>query len=80
MSAQLLRPRQAAKMLGVSRSTLYRLAADRTFPRPVKLTKQCVAWRESELREWVEIRQLLGVPASVTYHQGSAAESGLRGI
>ncbi len=62
MSAQLLRPRQAAEMLGVSRSTLYRLAADATFPRPVKLTKQCVAWRESELREWVEIRQLLGVP------------------
>jgi prophage regulatory protein len=50
-------------MLGVSRSTFYRIAANTTFPQPVRLTRQCVAWREAELREWLEIRQLIGVPA-----------------
>jgi prophage regulatory protein len=41
---------------GLSRSSIYGLMAKGTFPRPVRLTTKAVAWRESEIAEWLEQR------------------------
>lgn len=54
MNEKLLRFREVAERVGLSRTTIYRLMAVRRFPRPLKVTAQCVAWKESELAAWIE--------------------------
>ena len=41
---------------GLSRSTIYRRVADGEFPKPVKISKGRVAWRERDLLSWLESR------------------------
>jgi prophage regulatory protein len=53
---QFLRLRAVMKMTGLSRSTIYRLAACGMFPRPVRLSPRIVAWRWSDLERWSEPR------------------------
>ena len=36
-----------------SKATIYRKIADGTFPRPLKIGKSRVAWRESEIAAWI---------------------------
>ena len=36
----------------VSRSTVYRMVAEHTFPAPVKLAKRAVGWRHDDVRQW----------------------------
>jgi prophage regulatory protein len=56
MNTRLIRLAELLARTGLSRSTLYRLEADGQFPRRVKLGKRSVAWRESQLLEWIESR------------------------
>ena len=49
---RLLRLPEVLQATGVSRSTVYRMVADRTFPPPVKLAKRAVAWRHDDVRQW----------------------------
>ncbi len=55
-SSRLLRLREVRARTGLSRSTIYRLAAEGRFPAPVKLTEHASAWREDELAAWIESR------------------------
>jgi prophage regulatory protein len=41
---------------GLTRSTLYRLMAERTFPRPVKIAPRAVGWRRDDVRDWTDSR------------------------
>ena len=41
---------------GLSRSSLYRLAAAGEFPRPIKLGPRAVGWRADEIAAWIEER------------------------
>jgi prophage regulatory protein len=41
----------------LSRSTLYEWIKRGDFPRPLKLGARIVAWRESDVNEWLESRQ-----------------------
>jgi len=43
-------------MTDLSRSTIYRLIADGDFPKPVRISKGRVAWRERDLTAWLESR------------------------
>lgn len=54
--SRLLRLREVRRATGLSRSTIYRLAAEGRFPSPVKLTAHASAWREDELSAWIESR------------------------
>lgn len=38
---------------GFSRATLYRKIADGSFPKQVKISERCAAWRESEVNAWI---------------------------
>ena len=38
---------------GFSRATLYRKIADGSFPKQVKISERCAAWRESEIDAWI---------------------------
>ena len=40
------------RMTGLSRSTLYRLVANKQFPRPVRLGPRAVAWRRTDIEAW----------------------------
>ena len=58
-SNRLLSVKQAAAALGVSESTLWRLAAtvDSNIPKPIKLTGSLTRWDASEIDDWIESRK-----------------------
>jgi len=51
--ALLLSAKDAAKLIGISRSLFYTLNAEGKIPHPTKLGRR-VLWKKSELIAWVE--------------------------
>lgn len=51
-TALLLRPKEAAEMLCVSRATLWRWCAEGKLPAPVRLGG-VIRWRSADLTAWV---------------------------
>lgn len=47
---------EVERITGLSRSTLYAMMADGSFPKPVKLGKRAVGWREVDIAAWLESR------------------------
>lgn len=46
------------ELLGLSNTTIWELSRhDPDFPKPVKLTSQCTAWRADEVQAWMESRE-----------------------
>lgn len=39
---------------GLTRSTLYRKMQEGSFPRQHRIAERCVAWRDSDIRQWME--------------------------
>ncbi len=56
MTESLLRIGTVKKRTGLSRSQIYRMMANREFPKNVQLTKQCVGWRETEIDNWIHAK------------------------
>lgn len=57
--------REAARLLGISRATLYvTFNRDPGFPRPVKIGR-AVRWRIADLRSWVEHQPTTATGAEV---------------
>lgn len=40
------------KITGLSRSLIYEMINRGEFPRPIRIGKRAVAWRESDIAEW----------------------------
>lgn len=58
MADKLLRRPEVLRKTGIGgTSTLYDWMAHGTFPRPVKIGARAVAWRESDVDAWIEMRQ-----------------------
>lgn len=57
MAEKLLRRPEVEACTGLSRSTLYDWMKRGKFPQPVKLGARIVAWRESDVRAWLESRE-----------------------
>ena len=55
-STTIMRRRAVELMTGLSRSTIYQQMADEDFPRPLKLGKRAVGWRESDIIQWLDSR------------------------
>ena len=49
----LIRPREAAAMLGISRKHLYALADHPDFPERIRVSDRVVAWRVCDLEDWI---------------------------
>lgn len=47
-----LRLPEVKGMTGLSKSSLYALIQDKSFPKPVRLGARTVAWVRSEVRQW----------------------------
>lgn len=57
MHTAILRPRDAARYLGTSVSTLYRWQRELPdFPKLIKLGRQASGWRKADLDAWIESR------------------------
>ncbi len=55
-SARLLRRPEVESLTGLSRSSLYAYMTLGQFPRPVRIGRQAVAWREADVLSWIDAR------------------------
>lgn len=53
-SLQYLRASDVCRLLRISKPTLWRLRRTRGFPEPTEVTDRLIAWRRSEVEEWLE--------------------------
>ena len=56
-AARLINVTDVLQLTSVSRGTLYLMMKAGEFPRPLQIGKRRVAWREAQVREWIESRQ-----------------------
>ena len=56
MHNRLLRRRQVEEITGIGRSSIYRLMKSGEFPQRVRVGRNAVRWRESDITAWVESR------------------------
>ena len=52
----LVRPREAAAIMSISRKHLYALAARPDFPERIRVSDRVVAWRVTDLEAWIDAR------------------------
>lgn len=45
---------EVSHLTGMSRSQIYKLAKDGTFPRPIRLAARTVAWSLSDVTRWMD--------------------------
>ncbi|MGV8997290.1 MAG: AlpA family transcriptional regulator [Parvibaculaceae bacterium] len=53
MTETILRRPDVEKRCGISRSAIYQLMTEGLFPRPVRLGRRAVGWRESDISKWL---------------------------
>ena len=73
MAVQFIRPRQVLEMIGVSRTTLWRMVQAGTFPRPVRITERNRGYLRDAVEAWMKARAE-GLP----FDAGSARPSNAR--
>lgn len=56
MQLQILKRRAVEAVTGLSRSSVYRLAAAGQFPKPIQIGPRAVGWRADEIDRWIEER------------------------
>lgn len=50
---RLMTPREVAQTTGMSRTSLWRMVRARAFPAPVQVGARRIAWRQSEIANWM---------------------------
>ncbi len=53
----ILRAKKVQALIGISRSTLWRMCRRSEFPQPRKITERLIGWRASEVLAWIEARE-----------------------
>lgn len=58
MKPEVLRTSEVCRLVGLSRTTVWRLSRspDSTFPVPRKLTGKSIGWLRTEVEEWLRSR------------------------
>lgn len=56
----LMRPRELARALGVSTTTLWRMRRRGDLPDPIRISPGAVGWRADEIDEWLASRPRVG--------------------
>lgn len=54
MQDRFLRRPEVEILTGLSRSTIYLMISNGEFPKPVRIGRRAVAWRESAVRAWID--------------------------
>ncbi len=53
---RIYRLRDVCRATGLSKSTIYRMAADGKFPKPFKITDRASGWDAEEVERWIAER------------------------
>ncbi|WP_284335997.1 helix-turn-helix transcriptional regulator [Comamonas sp. NoAH] len=51
---QLLRIGAVSQKIGMARSTIYKRIHKNQFPRPLVISKKLVAWKKSDIENWIK--------------------------
>lgn len=54
---RILRLPEVSKLIGLGRSTLWRMVKEQQFPPPCRLGPRSVGWFEADVRGWIEGRR-----------------------
>lgn len=57
MQEQLIRRHDVEAATSLSCSAIYAMMDEGKFPRPVRVGKRAVAWKKSEIEEWMATRE-----------------------
>ncbi|WP_020166618.1 MULTISPECIES: helix-turn-helix transcriptional regulator [Methylotenera] len=52
-----IRIKELTVMLGIARSTIYKLMKEDKFPKQIKLTERTSVWRLSVINQWISDRE-----------------------
>ena len=53
---KLFRRKEVERITGLTRSTIYAKMDKNEFPKPVRVGKRAVAWKESDIDKWIKSR------------------------
>lgn len=56
MNKKILRLRAAKDWTGLSRSTIYAMMKNGTFPKSLSLGARAIGWLESDIQSWIDSR------------------------
>jgi len=56
---RLIRMRELRKLIGLSHATIYRYIKNGNFPKPIKLSERSVAWRLTDIENWIKEKEEL---------------------
>jgi len=56
---RIIRCKEVCEMIGLSRTTLWRMESYKSFPARVSLGKGSVGWRLSDVEKWIKTREQL---------------------
>ena len=59
MAQRLLRRPIVEDLTGLSRSSIYQKIRKAEFPRPVKIGCRAVAWKSSDIEDWLNSRPII---------------------
>ena len=60
MLPRILRRSEIETVIGLSRSSIYNMMAEGTFPKPMRLGRRAVGWLESDVTDWLSNCQRVG--------------------
>ena len=64
MNDRLLKAKEVMQIIGLSRTTIWRLEKGGTFPKRKQITKMKVGWLKSEIMAWIEERPTVGAESA----------------
>lgn len=57
MSVRVYRLKEVCALIKLSPASIYRLIEAEAFPKPIRIGVKAVAWRETDLEEWLASRE-----------------------
>ena len=54
MKQKLYRISELTEVLSLSKSTIWKLTREKSFPQPSKLTDRITVWKDTDIHEWID--------------------------
>ena len=70
-SETLLKLEDVCRITGLKKSSIYTFQNNGTFPHGIKLSGRAVAWKESDVQDWIKGLRAVPTPTEVTKKDGS---------